>query len=109
MIYEDFERSVELVHERMGVTREEVLSRSKTRNIKNGRQMVFWLMRLRGHKQSHIARIVGRDHQTVAHGANMINGKLDVDPEFRELWPECAGRKVRGRTPRPKKLEPVKQ
>ena len=108
MIHKDFERSVELVHERMGVTREEILSRSKTENIKNGRQMVYWLMRLRGHKQSRVAQIVGRDHPTIAHGGKMINEKLDVDPKFKELWPECAGRKVQERIPRVKKMEPVK-
>ena len=95
MISEDFNRAMEIVTERTGVTRKQILARTKKQHIVLARQTVCWLMRLRKHRLHHIAKLMKRDHGTVIHSCKAINLALEMDSDFREMWPELLGRNIR--------------
>jgi len=95
MISEDFNRVMEVVTERTGVTRKQILARSRKQHIVLARQTVCWLMRSRKHRLHHIAELMKREHGTVIHACRAINDRLEKDSDFREMWPELSGRKIR--------------
>ena len=95
MISEDFRRIIEVVTERTGVTRKQILARSGKHHIVLARQTVCFLMRLRKHCLQHVAGLMKRDRGTVIHSCRVINNRLEMDSSFREMWPELLGRKIR--------------
>lgn len=61
-----------LIAMRYGVTRFDILSRSRKRNIVHARQHCYWHFRERGNSYPAIARIMRLDdHTTVMHGRKM--------------------------------------
>jgi len=61
-----------LIAMRYGVTRFDILSRSRKRNIVHARQHCYWHFRERGNSYPTIARIMRlNDHATVIHGCKM--------------------------------------
>lgn len=67
-----------------GVTVEQVLSTSRDPRIVKARQGAMWLLRADGWSLPKIGAALGRDHTTVLHACN----KIDGDPATRGLlWP----------------------
>ena len=95
MISEDFKRIMEVVTERTGVTRKQILAGNGKHHIILARQTVCWLMRLRKHTFQQIAKLIGTHHGTVIHACKTINNRLEVDSDFRVIWPELLGRNIR--------------
>lgn len=95
MISEDFKRIMEVVTERTGVTRKQILTGTKEKHIATARQTVCWLMRLRKHTFQQIAKLIGTHHGTAIHACKVINNRLEMDSSFREMWPELLGRNIR--------------
>ena len=61
-----------LIAMRYGVTRHDVLSRNRKRQVVNARQHCYWHFRERGNSYPAIARIMRLDdHTTVMHGRKM--------------------------------------
>ena len=60
-----------LIALRHGVTREDVLGRSRVGRIVEARQHCYWHFRERGRTFPEIARIMRRDHSSVIHGRRM--------------------------------------
>lgn len=60
-----------LIALRHGVTRQDVLGKSRLRNIVEARQHCYWHLRERGRTFPEIGRLMRRDHSSVIHGRRM--------------------------------------
>lgn len=78
-----------LIALRHGVTREDVLGKSRERRIVYARQHCYWMLRERGRTFPEIARIMRRDHSSVIHGRRMHMERNDI-PEAMDM-PKNAG------------------
>ena len=52
----------------------------------NARQSAMKVLRYRGYSYEAIGKAFGRDHGTVLHGCRAVDGRLEVDKQFRKLW-----------------------
>lgn len=55
-----------------GVSREEMLSSSRKRDVVVARQMLCYVLRKKGYTWHMCGRVVGRDHATAMHGARVF-------------------------------------
>ena len=94
MINEDFEKALEIVIERTGATRTEVLGKSRKPRNQIGRHMVCWLMRHRGWSYPAISNLMGTHHGTVINSCKAINDYIELDKNFRKIWPELEGKQI---------------
>jgi len=78
------------VCQRHGTTREEIMTVARKERIAYARQMVCWLLRLRGWGYKEIAEIFENHHGTIMHSCNAVNGRFDVDKWWPKIWPEYA-------------------
>jgi chromosomal replication initiator protein len=76
-----------LVAERLGLSREQLLSRSRRAPVARARQLAMHLTReLTDLSLPEIAREFGRsDHTTVIHALRQVRSRLDVDTDFQVL------------------------
>lgn len=72
--------------EEFGTTSAHIVSAARHKHINHARQM-FWLAARHhlGVTFDLLGRMTGRDHATVMHGIEHIQGLIDVYPEFRQL------------------------
>jgi chromosomal replication initiation ATPase DnaA len=84
------EQVIAKVCERHATTPEEILSGSRKERVAYARQMVGWLLRLRGWGYKDIAEIFENHHGTVMHSCQAVNNRFDVDKWWPTIWPEYA-------------------
>ena len=94
MIDKDLEKALEIVTERTGVTRKEILSKGRVARIAIARQVVCWLMRNRGWDYTSIGKLMGMYHGTVIHACRKVNLSFEVDKSFKRVWPELLGNQI---------------
>lgn len=83
----NLDKITSVVSEVMGVTHDEIFSRTRREPIVTARQLCYAVAR---NKTSIIASKIGvyykrADHTTVLHGANRINREMDVNKRMREM------------------------
>lgn len=66
--YERAMDEIGLIALRHGITRDDILSRKKSRHIVEARNHCFWHFRQSGKSYPQIGRFFNRDHTTVLHG-----------------------------------------
>jgi chromosomal replication initiator protein len=77
---------LKIVSKKTGVSVNEILSRSRIREVSDARQMFCYIMREKyGMRYAKIGRIIGRDHATAIHSCKSHKDKCDVEREYREL------------------------
>tara|TARA_Y100001973_G_C4961526_1_gene215176 strand:- start:140 stop:484 length:345 start_codon:yes stop_codon:yes gene_type:complete len=94
MIEEDFENALEIVIGRTKATREEILGKSRKTRIQIGRHIVCWLMRNRGWSYPAIADVMDVCHGTIINSCRVINTHIEMDENFRKVWPELSGKQI---------------
>ena len=65
-----------------GVSRQEVISKTREKNINDCRQTLFYLGRFAGLTLKEIATIFNRHHSTVMSGIDMIYNRMAHDKEY---------------------------
>ena len=84
-----------LVAQRFDCTQAEVVSLKRgVENISKARHMAMWLLRLRGWGYTTIGEYFRRNHAAVMHGCNAVNNRFDVEPRYKQMWPEYADFRV---------------
>ncbi len=66
-----------------GLTRQALLSRRRTAEVAQARQITMLLLRERGLSYAQVGRLLGRDHATVLHGCARIRGLSLRRPDVR--------------------------
>ena len=94
MIEEDLEKALEIVTERQGISREQIMGKCREVKISTGRHIVCWLMRYRGWSYLKIGAAMGSHHGTVINSCQRINEWIQVDRKFIEEWPELEGKQI---------------
>lgn len=94
MIEKDLEKALEIVTERTGVTRKEILNKGRVPRIAIARQVVCWLMRHRGWDYTSIGKLMGMYHGTVIHACRKVNASIEIDKTFKRVWPELLGNQI---------------
>lgn len=71
------------------VTRNEVMTRSRLRDIVECRRMVVFFLAATGNNCNHIADLMCLDHATCIHHVRKTMNYYEVDPHFRGLVHQC--------------------
>lgn len=80
------ERIIEEASHHYRVSTDELLGRSRTKNIALARQVVMYLLMYELEMSpTQVGRLLGgRDHATIIHGAGKINGEINEDGQLRQ-------------------------
>ncbi len=80
------ERIIEEASHHYRVSIDELLGRSRTKNIALARQVIMYLLMYELEMSpTQVGRLLGgRDHATVIHGAGKINGEINEDSQLRQ-------------------------
>ena len=80
------DRIIDQVGLHFKVTREELLSKRRTRKVAQARQVAMYLLMYELEMSpTQVGRLLGgRDHATVIHGAGKINGEINEDRQLRQ-------------------------
>ncbi len=74
------DKIIEAVTKEYGVSYEQITSRSRTKDIKEARQVYMWLAnQLTDETYQSIGDVVGLNHATITHGIKVINEKRNAD------------------------------
>ena len=74
------DKIIDAVTKEYGVTYEQITSRSRTKDIKEARQVYMWLAnQLTDETYQSIGDVVGLNHATITHGIKVINEKRNAD------------------------------
>ncbi len=78
---------IEVVSEHFGITVDQIMSKSRTSDISNPRQIAMYLCKtMTDHPLDSIGQLLGgRDHSTVIHGVNKIRDEMMVDDNLRQV------------------------
>lgn len=75
-----------------GVSKEELLSNSRKRDVVVARQMLCYVLRQKGYAWHMCGRVVGRDHATAMHGARVFAEQLSLGEKLTVyVWQAFAG------------------
>lgn len=85
-----FNQYVDRVLNLFGITREELFSRSRKRNIVDARQLIYYLCFNRPIMLKYIEKFMsnnGHDvcHQTIKHGVNIVEQKIHSDRDYQSI------------------------
>ena len=77
---------MEVVAEHFGITVDQLMSKSRTKDIALPRQIVMYLCKnMTSLPLESIGRLIGgRDHSTILHGVNKVKDEFDKDKDFRQ-------------------------
>ena len=100
MIKKDLEKALEIVTERQGISRKDILGKCREVKIQTGRHIVCWLLRYQEWPYLKIGAALGVHHGTVMNSCRRINDRIQVDRKFVKKWPELEGKNIEfvGRT-----------
>ena len=77
-----FGKVINVVREVTGLCEEEILNRTRPRDIVHARQLLFYALRKKyNHSWSEIGRKTGYDHTTIIHNYNTVSDYLSYDTE----------------------------
>ena len=82
-INKDFETVLELVTTTTGITREQLVGKTRPDPVAHARMLTYWLMREMEHSLSSIGNLLNRDHGSVLNGCRRISGWAEVDERFK--------------------------
>ena len=77
---------MEVVAEHFNITVDQLMSKSRTKDIAQPRQIVMYLCKnMTSLPLESIGRLIGgRDHSTILHGVNKVKDEYERDQEFRQ-------------------------
>lgn len=67
-----------------GVSWADITSRRRDREVSEARQMMFYVLMLKGHTCVQIGDWFSRDHSTILHGKKTIRERIEVEQDIRE-------------------------
>jgi len=76
------------IGKRFGVTPEEILDRTRLRNITQARHVVAWILRRRGLSLPEIGLLLHRDHTSIMNAVRKVEFQIARSPRVNELLTE---------------------
>lgn len=87
---EVFNKYADKVSKLFGITKEELFSRTKERDVVDARQLLIYLCFNRQMKNITIAKFLKKNghvtyHHTIAHSVKMVNKKIEDDRDYQTI------------------------
>ncbi len=82
----NLDRIMDVVAKESGVTKEQMASDSRVKQVKEARQLVMWLAsQLTDEPYTSIGGALSRDHSTVSHGIKKVNERRETDRGYMHM------------------------
>lgn len=82
----NLDRIMDVVAKESGVTKEQMSSDSRVKQVKEARQLVMWLAsQLTDEPYTSIGGALSRDHSTVSHGIKKVNERRETDRAYMHM------------------------
>jgi chromosomal replication initiation ATPase DnaA len=85
-VYVDIESILKIISEEQSVSVEDILSKTRHREVVNGRQLFCYIMRERfGFPYAKIGRLIKRNHATILHSNRVHMNNYQFDKDYKSM------------------------